>query len=194
MSAEELMLTKGLKSCVWTPKERQSEQFTTGGAGKVIEYGGPFWEVDFTYENLREIDWRKLTAWAARRRGAAVTFKAFPAMQRSPLNGDPGSVSISEVGSDELRVNTNPTLSLGDFLAYNASGSGRFVGQVVEITGGGSGYINCRTFPPRVGVSGSAAVVDAAGIFRMVPTSLRMTNPLDPKKRLSFTARQVEPT
>ena len=188
MADNELMLTKGLKACVWTPNERQTTPFGNGG-GRVVLTGKPFWTIRLEYENLADSDWVALRAWLSRRRGAFSPFKAFRAMNRRPQGGAT-SCTVSAGGSGQITVNASPSAQVGDMVAYDVGAGGR---AVVELTNNVSGNLfDC--FPPAPTGSGNPEIVDAGGYFQLIPESVTMSEPFDPKKRLAFEARQVEPS
>ena len=192
MADNELMITKGLKSCTLTPTHRQTTPFAGAGNSKVIVLGASFWSMRCEYANMREVDWGILSAWVSRRRGALSPFAGLPGMKRTPLNGAT-TCTIAAQGSDELRIASSPALNIGDYVSFD-SGSGRFLGLIEEITAVGAGYIDVKTFPDRPSsVGANPACVDPTGYFQLVPSTIRMSDPLDPKKTLSFEARQVEP-
>ena len=85
MADNEIMLTTGLKRCTWTPMERQTTPFGRGG-GIVVELGYPYWMIDFEYANLLDDDWRELTAWVARRRGAVQSLSCHAAGSKERSN------------------------------------------------------------------------------------------------------------
>ena len=79
---------------------------------------------------------------------------------------------------------------MGDYVAYDAGGGGRAVVQLTAANG--SNNFDC--FPPAPTGSGSPEIVDPGGYFQLVPNSVSMSDPYDPRKTLTFSARQVEPT
>jgi hypothetical protein len=74
-------------------------------------------------------------------------------------------------------------------VAFDATNGGRYVGILTELVSG----TTWEAFPPAPVGSASPACVDAAGHFRLMPETIQMQDPLDPKKGLSFSARQKEP-
>lgn len=190
MADNELMLTTGLKVCTLTPVERQTALGMYGGQ-QVITRGKPYWVMRCEYANLLDEDWAALTAWVARRRGASSPFYGFPAMRRSPINGATG-VTVSSVNTSLGRANFSPSgggaFVPGDFVAYD-SGSGRALVQLIENTAGST----WETFPPATAGGANADCTDPAASFRLIPQSVRMSEPFDPRKTLSFEARYVEP-
>lgn len=186
MADNELMLTVGLKRCTWIPMERQTTPFGRGG-GIVVELGTPYWMVNFEYQNLLPDDWQALTAWVARRRGAKSPFKAFPAMKRSPKGGATSCTAAGQANGT-VTVVASPAAEVGDFVAFDGA-TGR---AVVQLTAdNGANNFNC--FPPAPVGSANPEIVDPGGYFQLIGTP-RMSDPFDPKKSMSFSARQVEPT
>ena len=195
MADGELMLTEGLKTCNFLQAERQNGFFGLGGFSAIVDYGPPYWELELEYENLSDANFRVLTAWMRRRRGGMSYFKAFRAMSRNPLGGA-SSATVAQQTSDTLRVTSSPVLQIGDMVAYDANGSGRFVGEVIEIVATAAGYVDVKTFPP-ISVPAStpnAEIVDAGGYFRVLPDTVRLSEPLGFTRSMSFRARQLEPT
>jgi hypothetical protein len=168
--------------------ERQTNPFSNSG-GIVVELGKPYWMIACEYANLTDAEWRELTAWIARRRGSKSPFKAFRAMQRNPRGGA-SSCTVSAGGNGTITVNASPAAQVGDMIAYNAGAGGRAVVQLTASNG--SNNFDC--FPPAPSGSGSPEIVDAGGYFRLMANTVNMSDPFDPKKTLSFQARQVEPT
>lgn len=188
MADNELMLTKGLKACIWTPKERQTTPFANAG-GIVVMQGFPYWHLRCEYENLEDSDWVALRAWLSRRRGAFSPFKAFRAMNRTPIGGA-SSCTVSAGGGGTITATASPALQVGDMVAYDVTAGGR---AVVELTAANGGN-NFDCFPPAPAGSANPECVDAGGYFRIIPASVSMSEPYDPKKSLRFEARQDEPS
>lgn len=197
MSAGEVMLTDRLKSCTWRLVERQTQQFARGGASAVIQIGEPYWLIDLVYENLGATEFRALSAWLARRRGALVTFSAFRADRPHPANITAEPVAtITSQDVSTIRVQAGPDLvGVGDMISYNAVSGGRFIGEVTNVVATGAGYADVNTVPLPPTPHGTPVVqlVPAVGLFRLEPSSVRITEVYEPKKRVSFTARQDEP-
>lgn len=204
MAAGEIMLTEGLKRCTWRLVERQTQQFSRGGSGPVVDLGDPFWEIDFRYENLDRAAWQALTAWVQRRQGAGVNFAAYRPDRKDPILKQPGDTETdfemraTNYGSIEtVRIHwgLDYELSVGDMVAYDASDGSRYVGEITEFAQYASQNAHAVVYPPRKDSATQApnpALSMATGLFRMVTDSLQMSEPYDPKKSLSFRARQDE--
>lgn len=189
MADNELMLTTGLVDCNWVPMERQTIMNAVGGQTPVM-VGTPYWQINFSYQNFATIDeFRELTAWIARRRGAFSPFKAFRAMLRNPRGGAT-SCTASGQANGTVNVSASPAAQVGDMVAFNSAGGGRCVVQLTAANGGN----NFDCFPPAKTGSGSPEIVDAGGYFRLMPETLQVGEPYDIKRRVSFSARQVEPS
>lgn len=193
MADGEDMITAALKVQNWMPMNKQTQLVGRGIGAPVVEFGNGYWEIEFTYQNMEDDEWLELQAWLARRKGAASYFSAWRAMNPN-TRGGATSCTIAEQGTDELRVTSSPALQVGDMVAYDAATEGRFVGIVTEITTTGAGYVDVRTFPDRVSVHGTpnAACQQAKGYFRLQPDSVRLEDPFDKKKSMSFKAVQLE--
>lgn len=188
MADYELILTKGLKKMTWVPQERATTPFTIGG-GINVELGRPYWLIDCEYANLQIADWKALRSWVTRRRGGKSPFRAFHAMNRTPAGGAT-SCTVSAGGGGPLTINMTPAAQPGDFVAYDVAGGGRAIHEVLELISGSS----FEVFPP-ADKAGSAnpSCVEAAGDFMFDLSSLRMSETYDPKKTVSFKARQINP-
>ena len=193
MADGEDMITAALKVQNWMPMNKQTTLVGRGIGAPVVEFGNGFWQLEFTYQNMTDDEWLELQAWLARRKGAASPFSAWRAMNPN-TRGGATSCTIAEQGTDELRVTSSPVLQDGDMVSYDAATEGRFVGIVTEITNTTGSYVDVRTFPDRVAVNGTpnATCQQAKGDFRIVPDSVRIEDPFDAKKSMSFKAVQKE--
>jgi hypothetical protein len=205
MAAGEIMITKGLKSCTWRIVERQTQQFSRNGTGPVIELGAPYWEIDFRYENLSPENWRLLTSWVNRRRGAKENFSAYRPDRKAPLfraeANDPALIfTIIETVTEGNKVlvdypaGVSPYAAVGDMVAYDSATGARYVGEVEEIEAVFSSRTRLRTYPPAplMAASPNGNLYAATGLFKMVANTLQMSEPYTVKKTLSFRAKQDE--
>jgi len=198
MSAGEQFPTKGLKSCVWSLSQRQTSQYGRSGNSQVIKLGEAFWRVKFEFENLTDADFRYLTSFIARRKGRMVSFAAYRPDRLKGLQHSGGVVpSAFSVSGDTLTV-TMPGgqhFSHGDMISYAAASGGRYVGEVTEITSASGGTTVMKSEPSPVAAAGThdAQSEFAWGLFTLEPDSVNISEPFEITKRVSFTARQVEP-
>lgn len=189
MADNELILTNGLKEMTWTPQEIATVPFTFSG-GINVELGKPFFSIRCVYgPGLTKSEWKALRAWIGRRRGAKSPFRAFHAMNRTP-DGGATSCTITADGSGTIDITMSPAPVPGDFVAYDVTAGGRAVHEISENVSGNTWDV----FPPADKAGGAnASCVDAAGEFRLDPSSVRMKEVYDPKNTVSFEARQEKP-
>ena len=193
----EMMLTEKLKACDWVPREVQSASFARSGASQVVEMGSPFWEISLRYENLTDADARIATAWLARRRGRLIPFWAFRPSRRTLLadpkannvGADPSNYSAAAKSFD---IDTTAA-SVGDMVSYIDQYSRNFVGEITEVVSQGGSSATVKTFPPAPQPHATPAGrwFEAFGAFELDPESVNFTDPVDGRRNLSFTARQV---
>ncbi|MEO0955688.1 MAG: hypothetical protein AAFY12_11895 [Pseudomonadota bacterium] len=188
----------GLKSCEWTPTFRQTTQITNGGGGGGIEMGDPYWLINCSYGNLTEIQFRAVTSFIGRRQGNLVPFRAYRPDRQLPVNipnADALSPSIIQITAGVMQITTG-TLKLaeGDMVAYRSSAGARFVGEIDELLSAQTNSIQCRMIPfaPTPNGTPDLQIYRAAGLFRLLPETVSVTEPHDRRRAISFSARQVE--
>lgn len=196
--ASETFPVSNLKTCEWLPITRQTAPMNQGGSGQVIEMGDPYWMIQCAYENLNEADYRALTAFLARRNGAMVPFRAYRSDRQMPLNipnADSLSPSISQVSSGVMQITTGTNkLSEGDMVAYAASDGSRYVGEIKDILSTQTSSVQCELFPiaPTPASSADLQIYRAEGLFTLEPGSIQTSEPIDKRRSVSFSARQLE--
>lgn len=198
MASESLPMDK-LKRLQWLPTLRQSEAFTVGGSGAAIDYGEPYITITAQYENLTDAQMRVLSAFLARRNGRAVPFRAHNPARKKPIAiANPAALSptISEVSTGVLQIDTGVSdqMSEGDIIAYKSFTGARFVGQISDIVASSGTTTDFMTQPAAQQPDGTPElqIFEAEGLFRLDPSSVDMSEPHDLKRRVSFTARQLE--
>ncbi len=188
MADNELIITKALKEMTWTPMEIATAPATFSGHINV-ELGRPYFRIKCVYANMTLSSWKALRAWITRRRGMKSPFSAFHAMNRTP-DGGASSCTLTADGSGTLDITMSPAVVPGDFVAYDVTAGGRAVHEVLENVSGNTWEV----FPPADKAGGAnPSCVNAAGIFRLDPSSVKMKEVFDPKNTASFEAVQVKP-
>ena len=198
MSAGELIPTTGLKQCIWKLEQRQTKQYSRNGSSQVIKLGEAFWVLRFEFENMTDANFRALTAFLSRRKGAIVSFSAYrPDRIKALLHSDGNAPSALTVSGDEVTVtmNNSEAFSPGDMISYAAGAGGRYVGEVLSITSHVTNTTVAVVEPAPVAAHAThdAQTEAAWGLFTLEPDSIMLSEPFDITKRATFTARQVEP-
>lgn len=195
----EIMSCVGLVACNWRPVHRQSSLQPRKGAGQVLRYSDPFWEVDLTY-GVAEADFRILSAQFSRLDGAVGQMEIWRLNRKRPLaipGANASTVTAFSISGDEVTLTTaGGALGLGEMLSYTALTGRQYVGELMEITGGSGNTVTGKCFPPVVppAASPAALVYQAFGLFRQVPESFSPVEPVGTSTGgLSVTMRQVEP-
>lgn len=192
----ESMPRAGLKECNWTPVHRQTIPHTMGGDSHAIELGRSYWTFTATYQNLTDAEHRALSAFINRRKGAVTPFRASRPDKGAPLAITASQTpTLSIVSGSTLRITTTGGLmSEGDMVAYTDSTAARIIGEIDEITNTGANYVDCTLLPGAraPGATPAAQIFNAEGIFRLIPGSVRGSEPHDHRRSISFEARQVE--
>lgn len=197
--------TDGLKSCEWKPVERQTRQFSRNGSGPVLELGRPYWEIDCTYDNLNDQAFRSLSSFLTGLRGARNPFRAYrPSRPKSAGRPDANAGDIEDfervttADYDALLlgfVDGEGGFGVGDMVSYRTTANARYVGEVTRVQAEFLRSSRLILFPPVQTPHASAPepqIVKPEGLFTIVPDSLQMSEPYEPKKRVSFSARQWE--
>lgn len=195
MSTGEFMPTDALRECTWTLQERQTAQYSRGGNSQVIDLGDPFWTLTATYEGLGPAQFKALSAFISRRQGARVTFAARRPGRKPDFAQDPVGLGFV-VTSGKLRIDAGATpVVAGDMVSYTTSGSGRYIGEVQSTSVVSGTNLECVMRPLALAAHATpdVAIVGAWGLFRLDPQSVQISETYDPRKRVSFSARQVEP-
>lgn len=198
MSADELMLTKGLKSCNWIPQFRQNDSLSRGGDNQTNEFGLPFWVLSFRYDNMQDSTYRALRGWIARRDGARVPFMAYRPSNEYPENHpstDNSGLVLSGYNGTTGAITLNKgNLVEGDMVSWIDINSAQFVGEIATIDAVSGSSTTFKTFPfaPQPHATEDARVWRALGRFRMIPQSLNIDDRADGLYSVSFQARQME--
>jgi len=197
VSSQEIFLTDRLKDCSWRLMQRQSAPFGRQ-TGQVITYGGAFWVASFRYENLDGPGLRALSAWIARRKGAAVSFTAYRPTRISPANGATsnsglGISSVNTAASTIAATGLSAALAAGDMFSYATLAGGFYCGEVVSVGAISSGAQTLTVSPAPVAAHGTpqARVFQALAEFQL-DGEPQISEPHDRRYAVSFNARQVE--
>ena len=201
MSVGEFWPEKGVTSCEWTDQHRQSVPAGLSGNSIAVDYGEPFWRVEFEVSmTSRSFLAREWSAFIRRREGRKNTFTMNRTFQSFPFNGgvnsDDGlSVLAYNRANSTLRISGveagyRPTS--GDMVSYFTEGGGYYVGEVTSNSAVADGRVTLRVWPaPRPPHPDTPNVrrIKAVGEFRVTSAP----SPAEAFKSRSFrvTAEQV---
>ena len=202
----ENMICSGLRVNNWAIKEQQTAPVSRGRAAAVVELGDPYWVADFEYEQLTNAQYKALTAWIARRRGAGVPFYGWQFANQAPLlhpaaTNDEGNLqnSVTTVSDGELALRVPVSgvliLSEGDVIGYDGADGEPFMGLVERMIDDGNPLSNVvQTRPQLVTPADPIAmrVKRAYALMRLDPESVDLIEPVGAKPgSVSFSARQA---
>jgi len=196
--ASETFPVDGLKRCDWSVVTRQTSLVSYGGGDSVIDMGEPYWMITCGYENLTEAQHRAVTSFLKRRNGAMVPFRAYRPDRQNPINitnAGALSPSISEVSAGVVQITTGtPKLAEGDMVAYKTSTGARFVGEIADLLSTQTNSIQCELYPSAPTPHGTPElqIYRAEGLFRLEPSSVQVSEPMDKRRSVGFSARQLE--
>lgn len=171
----------GLVNCTWSLMHRQTRQFSEDGKGQVYNFGEPYWVVGLEWIKKTPAQFRAVSALLQRLQGANDDIQLFNVTRQGPtnFNGNGAAItSISEDGSQNVTLVTIGNMGLGDFIAYDTTSGGRFVGEITEIGSTPDGNTTVfTTAPPAQPVHGTpnAEIWRAHGLFKLEPESLEIS-------------------
>ena len=201
MSVGEFWPEKGVTSCEWTDEHRQGVPAGLSGDSIAVDYGEPFWRVEFEVSmTSRSLLARQWSAFIRRREGRKNTFTMNRTFQSFPFRG---GVS-SDVGlnvSAYSRANSTVTLSgveagyqptVGDMISYFTERQGYYAGEVIADANVAGGSVTLQVWPaPGAPHPETPSVrrIKAVGEFRVTSAP----SPAEAFKSRSFrvTAEQV---
>lgn len=180
MSVGEYWPERGVVSAEWADRHRQSLPAGLSGNSIAVDYGEPFWVVDFEVNMTARSELaRQWSAFIRRREGRKNTFtmnrpfQSFPfrgnvesdaGVSVSSINRGASTVTLSGVGSDYVAT-------AGDMIGFFTAASGYYVGEVTaEAIPSGNGVTLQVWPPPRPAHATAQGVrrIKALGEFRVV--------------------------
>lgn len=183
MSVGEYWPERGVVSAEWTDQHRQSLPAGLSGHSIAVDFGEPYWRVEFEVNmTSRGRLAREWSAFIRRREGRKNTFTMNRPFQSFPFNGgisDDTGISVSQVdraaGTVTLAgVEASYAPAVGDMVGYFTAGSGYYVGEVTAdaaFVPGAIRRVTLQVWPaPREPHATTQSVrrIKAVGEFRIV--------------------------
>lgn len=199
MSAGELIPCRGMVKADWEPIEQQAAPETLSGDADVLELGRGYWVVNFEFELPKREDFDAISAFLARRRGAAVTFTAPRFFRKLPrdlsitsdaglssvvINASGRTVTFTGVGSGDAYA--------GDMISYRTLANGYYIGQVQYNAEQSGGSVTMSVWPEPMTPHASTPSprrIEALGEFKL--DGLPKWSGEGRRKKVSFKAKQV---
>ena len=201
MSVGEFWPERGVTSCEWTDQHRQSLPAGLSGNSIAVDYGEPFWRVEFEVSmTSRSLLARQWSGFIRRREGRKNTFTMNRTFQSFPFRGGvAGDVGLTV--SAYSRANSTVTLSgveagyqptVGDMISYFTEGQGYYAGEVIAEANVAGGSVTLQVWPaprPPHATTPSVRRIKAIGEFRV--TSAPSPDEAFKSRGFRVTAEQV---
>ena len=191
----------GVVACNWSLIHRQNRMFSEDGKGNVYNFGDPYWVVEMEWVKTSDAQFRAVSALLQRLEGGNDNILLWNLARQAPTNFDGPSAVVNslsvDVGTKVVTINTNGNLAVGDFVAWDTTSGGRFVGEVNEVlTTPDANTTTFKTSPPAYEdhATANAAVWRATGLFKMEADSLEVAESLGAGPgKIKARFRQVSP-